>query len=419
QISFPLQAAIKDTSTIEGRRLVFRSTSTAQPASLSSILYITSPCMQSMKQYSRVPSGRSNDNVAVANDHKRLLAFLGTLIIVVIPVVLTLYCMLQTAFPNGRQPEIALLPGQQQLIKLSSDILKSAVFNGVCPATVRTFVFDKEPTFQKDLKKTEIKSDYSLVSLQPSENTLVSTYVFHIIRGGNLQLNTTLPTNAAHVSLQLLVMPDVTHEFRSPILFSNLRETHGESFSLAFNASVTGHYILNFVQTVDAVQPGEEQEDCEEDSGLIYIASSTPVYDTTNAIESCGFGSCQLLAKGSAKPGTRTFYALFEQVPLCHQKQANFVNLESAMAAIQDTPMSWTYIADARANALERIGVTVGEFEAHTKCVIYIPVAVLLSLVVPAVLMAVLGPLFGFRLKDVLCERRKPVEYVVVGKEHV
>ncbi|KAJ3398458.1 hypothetical protein CcCBS67573_g09149 [Chytriomyces confervae] len=396
-----------------------------------------------MKQFSRFPSGRSN-NVAVANDRKRLLgklhsiqlnrmsctrmlttpsfcdiAFLCTLIIVVIPVVLTLTCMLQTVFPNGRQSDVALLPGQQQLIKLSSNILKSAVFNGVSPATVRTFVFDEEPTFHKDLKKTEIKSDYSLVSLQLSANTLVSTYAVHIIRGGNLQLNTTLPTTATHVSLQLLVMPDVTHEFRSPILFSNLRETHGESFSLMFNASVTGHYILNFLQTVDASQLGKEQEDCEEDSGFISIASNTPVYDTANAIESCGFGSCQLLAKRSAKPGTSTFYALFEQVPLCHEKQANFVNLESAIASIQDTPMSWTYIADARANALERIGVTVGEYEAHTKCVIYIPVAVLLSLVVPAVLMAVLGPLFGFGLRDVLCERRERVEYVVVGKERV
>ncbi|KAJ3232133.1 hypothetical protein HDU81_003281 [Chytriomyces hyalinus] len=370
-----------------------------------------------MKQYSRVPSERSNENVvAVANDRKRLLTFLATLIMVVIPVVLTLNCMLQTVFPNGRRPDIALLPGQQQLIKLSSNILKSAVFNGDHPATVRTFVFDEEPTFHKNLKKTEIKSDYSLASLQLSENTLLSTYAFHIIRGGTLQLNTTLPTTATHVSLQLLVMPDVTHEFRSPILFSNLRETHGESFSLEFNASVTGHYILNFMQTVDAAQPGEEQDDCQEDSGFISIASSTPVYDTTNAIASCGFGSCQILAKDSAKPGTSMFYALFEQLPLCHQKPANFVNLEAAMAAIQDTPFSLNYIADARANALESIGVTVGEYEAQTKCVIYIPVAVLLSLVVPAVLMAVLGPLFGFGLKDV-CEGRRSAEYVVVGKE--
>ncbi|KAJ3224906.1 hypothetical protein HDU81_008263 [Chytriomyces hyalinus] len=372
----------------------------------------------SMKQYSRIPSRPFNANTATANDRKRLLAFLATLLVLVVPLVLTLNCMLQTIFPNGTQPEIALLPGQQQLVKLSSNILKSAVFNGDNPGTVRTFVFDEEPAFQRDLKKTEIKADYSLVSLQQSQNTLLSTFVFHVIRGGNIQLNTTLPTTAAHVSLQLLVMPDVTHEFQSPILFSNLRETHGESFSLTFDASVTGHYILNFVQTVDAAA-GEEQDDCQEDAGFISILSSTPVYDTTNAIESCGFGSCQLLAKSSARPGTSTFYALFEQVPMCHQTPANFVNLESAMAAIRDTPMSWSYIADARANALERIGVTVGEYEAYTKRVIYVPVAVLLSVLVPAVLMAVLGPLFGFGIKDILDERRKSVEYVVVGKDQV
>ncbi|KAI8837682.1 hypothetical protein BJ741DRAFT_602976 [Chytriomyces cf. hyalinus JEL632] len=363
-----------------------------------------------MKQYSRIPSGTLTAKTATEKDRKRLFgescpflkeppdcariayessffrcykAFLATLLVLVVPLVLTLNCMLQKIFPNGTQPDIALLPGQQQLVKLSSNILKSAMFNGDYPGTVRTFVFDEEPTFHQDMKKTEIKSDYSLVSLQQSQNTLFSTYAFHVIRGGNIQLNTTLPTTAAHVSLQLLVMPDVTHEFRSPILFSNLRETHGESFSLTFNASVTGHYILNFVQTVDVAQPGEEQDDCEEDAGFISIASNTPVYDTTNAIESCGFGSCQLLAKNSAKPGTSTFYALFEQVPLCHQTPANFVNLESAMAAIQDTPMSWSYIADARANALERIGVTVGEYEAYTKSVIYVPVAVLLSLLAP------------------------------------
>ncbi|KAI8610366.1 hypothetical protein BC830DRAFT_1146149 [Chytriomyces sp. MP71] len=324
---------------------------------------------------------------AARREDRRLIAFIASLFVALVPTILLLIAAFNTLLPNGPQAKITLLPYQQQLVPIHSQILKSAVFNANAPGNIRAHLFVAEPEVLPTFQTTYQIADFSVVSLGRASE-VYTTFAFHILKGGNLIINTTLPESAA-VSLQVVLLPEtgfVNTSERFPVFLPTLPPTS----SIYINATHTGKYIVNFIRDKEAPAASEE-DDCHEGLGAIEIISRTPLYNTAKAFKICDVESCEM---------TPARFAVFEHVPTCHDSVSNALNLARAMEAIAATPMSFNYLQEVRVRALEGAGIVVGEYLAKTCAVLYLSVMLAVSVVVPLVLIAVIGPIFGFSVTD-------------------